>query len=342
MKHFKTASLLSLFVVIIGLSFVISPVYAEQKPIELTYSNFFPAPHKNAILSVEWGKEVEKRTNGRVKVTVFPGGTLTPAAQCYDGVVKGLSDIGLSVLGYTRGRFPLTEVIDLPLGYRNALEATKLINIYYKKFKPKEFDDVKVMYLHAHGPGILHTKKPVEKLEDLKGVKISCHGLSAKVVSALGGVPVAMPMPERYDAIQKGVAEGGVFPEESLKGWKLAEVVNYTTQNFGSAYTTGFFVVMNKDKWASLPPDIQKIIEGINEEWIVKTGEGWDEIDKIGYEVAAAKGIKTIALSKEEDARWHQKVEPILADYVKTMTEKKLPGGEALTFCQEELKKLQK
>jgi len=342
MKQFKTVSLLSLFVVVIGLSFVISPVYAEQKPIELTYSNFFPAPHKNAILSVEWGKEVEKRTNGRVKVTVFPGGTLTPAAQCYDGVVKGLSDVGLSVLGYTRGRFPLTEVIDLPLGYRNALEATKLINIYYKKFKPKEFDDVKVMYLHAHGPGILHTKKPVEKLEDIKGMKISCHGLSAKVVSALGAVPVAMPMPERYDAIQKGVAEGGMFPEESLKGWKLAEVVNYTTQDFGAAYTTGFFVVMNKDKWASLPPDIQKIIEGINEEWIVKTGEGWDEIDKEGYALAAAKGIKTIALSKEEDARWHEKVKPILADYVKTMTEKKLPGGEALTFCQEELKKLQK
>jgi len=341
MKQWKMASLfLPLFV--IGLSFIISPAYAQQKPIELTYSNFFPAPHKNAILSVEWGKEVEKRTNGRVKVTVFPGGTLTPAAQCYDGVVKGLSDVGLSVLGYTRGRFPLTEVIDLPLGYRNGLEATKLINLYYKKFKPKELDDVKVMYLHAHGPGILHTKKPVATLEELKGLKISCHGLSAKIVAALGAVPVAMPMPDRYDAIQKGVAEGGMFPEEALKGWKLAEVVNDTTQNFGSAYTTGFFVVMNKEKWASLPPDIQKIIEKINDEWILKTGQAWDEIDKIGYDLAAAKGIKTITLSKAEDERWHKQVQPILDDYVKAMNEKKLPGAEALKFCQEELKKLQK
>ena len=104
--------------------------------------------------------------------------------------------------------------------------------------------------------------------------------LSAKIVQALGAVPVAMPMPERYDAIQKGVAEGGVFPLEALKGWKLAEVVNSTTLNYGSAYTTGFFVVMNKEKWASLPADVQKIIEEINEEWIVKTGQGWDEIDQ--------------------------------------------------------------
>jgi TRAP-type C4-dicarboxylate transport system substrate-binding protein len=327
---------------LVGFMLSTSPVFGQAKPIELTYSNFFPAPHKNAVLSVEWGKEVEKRTNGRVKVTVFPGGTLTPAAQCYDGVVKGLSDVGLSVLGYTRGRFPLTEVIDLPLGYRNGLEATKLINLYFKKFKPKEFDDVKVMFLHAHGPGILHTKKPVATLEELKGLKIACHGLSAKIVQALGAVPVAMPMPERYDAIQKGVAEGGVFPLEALKGWKLAEVVNSTTLNYGSAYTTGFFVVMNKEKWASLPADVQKIIEEINEEYIVKVGQGWDEIDKEGMDLAISRGIKAIALPQAEDDRWHKLVQPVLDDYVKAMKEKNLPGEEALKFCQEELKKLQK
>ncbi len=339
MRHWKLASLfLCLFV--IGFSFSTSPAFG-QKAIELKYSNFFPAPHKNAVLSVEWGKEIEKRTNGRVKVTVFPGGTLTPAAQCYDGVVKGISDVGLSVLGYTRGKFPLTEVIDLPLDYKTGLAATRLINLYLKKFQPKEFNEVKVMYLHAHGPGIIHTKKPVEKLEDLKGVKITCHGLSAKIVGALGAVPVAMPMPERYDALQKGVAEGCVNPMEALKGWKLGEVVKYTTQNFGSAYTTGFFVVMNKDKWNSIPPDAQKIIEQINQEWVEKTGKGWDEIDKEGYDVAAARGNKVIALAKAEDERWHKLMTPILDEYVKNMKDKGLPGNEALKFCLEELKKLQ-
>ncbi|MFN3534873.1 MAG: TRAP transporter substrate-binding protein, partial [Desulfatiglandales bacterium] len=228
------------------------------------------------------------------------------------------------------------------LGYKSGYEATMVANLYYKKFQPKELEDVKVMYLHAHGPGILHTKKPVSKLEDLKGLKIACHGLSAKIVEALGAVPVAMPMPERYDALKKGVAEGGVFPVEALKGWKLGEVVSNTIQNFGSAYTTGFFVVMNKDKWNKLPPDIQKIIEQLNEEWIVKTGNAWDEIDKEGYEFAKTQGVKVSQLTPEEDARWAEKVKPILDGYVKAMKEKGLPGEEALKFCMEELKKLQK
>jgi TRAP-type C4-dicarboxylate transport system substrate-binding protein len=310
-------------------------------PIKLNYSIFFPAPHKNTVLATEWAQEIDKRTNGAVKITMFPGGTLTPADKCYDGVVKGISDIGMSVLGYTRGKFPLTEVIDLPLGYKNGLAATKLINIYYKKFQPQEFNDVQVMYFHAHGPGILHTKTPIKNLDDLKGVKITCHGLSAKVVGALGATPVAMPMPERYDAIQKGVAEGVVAPIEALKGWKLGEVIKSTTENYGSAYSTGFFVVMNKEKWNSLPPDVQKVIEAVNVEWIEKTGKGWDEIDKEGREFTLARGNQIIALSKEEDEKWAKLVRPILDEYAANMKAKNLPGEEAVKFCQEELKKLQ-
>lgn len=314
---------------------------AEAKPIELTYSIFFPAPHKNTVLATQWAEEINKRTNGRVKITMFPGGTLTPADKCYDGVVKGLSDIGMSVVSYTRGRFPLTEVIDLPLGYKNGLAATKLVNAYYKKFKPKEFDDTKVMYLHAHGPGILHTKKPVQKLEDLKGMKIRSTGTVAKIVAALGATPVAMPMPETYDALQKGIAEGVMCPVEALEGWKLGEVIKSTTLNYGSAYTIAFFVVMNKERWNSLPPDIQKIIEQVNEEWIEKTGKSWDEIDTSGMQFTKKLGNQVIQLSKEEDERWVKAVKPVFDDYVKSMKEKGLPGEEALKFCLEELKKLQ-
>ena len=325
---------------VVGFCFVTSSAWSA--PIELKYSNFFPAPHKNAILSVEWGKEIEKRTNGAVKVTVFPGGTLTPAAQCYDGVVKGLSDVGLSVLAYTRGRFPLSEVLDLPLGYKSGYAATKLVNEFLKKFQPEEFRDVKVMYFHAHGPGIFHTKTPVTKLEELKGMKITCHGLSAKVVGALGGTAVGMPMPERYDAIQKGVAEGVVAPIEALKGWKLGEVVKSTTQNFGSAYTTAFFVAMSLEKWKSLPPDVQKAIEAVNVEWIEKTGKAWDEIDKEGADFTIARGNKIISLSKEEDAKWAKLVRPLLDEYVTNMKAKNLPGDEALKFCLEKLAEIQK
>lgn len=310
---------------------------------KLTYSIFFPAVHRHTILATEWAKEIEKRSGGKVQITMFPGGTLTKGDVCYDGVVRGISDIGMSVMGYTRGKFPLSEVIDLPLGYKTGYGATMVINEFYKKFRPKEYDEVKVMYFHAHGPGILHTaKRPVTKLEELKGMKIRSHGLSAKIVAALGAVPVAMPMGETYDALRTGVTEGVMAPIETLKGWKLGEVVRFTTQNFGSAYSTGFFVVMNKDKWAALPPDIQKIIEAVNEEWIEKTGKAWDEIDREGTEVAAARGNKILTLTPEEDRRWNELVRPIYDEYVKGMRERGLPGEAALKFVLEQLTRVQK
>ena len=186
-KHWGVSLVLVAFMA--GLLFGAVPVVsAQDKVITLNYANFFPAPSPHSALAEQWGKEIEKRTNGKVKITFFHGGTLAPAAQIYDSTVQGIADMGFSVLAYTRGKFPLTEVIDIPLGLKTGVTATKLINAYYKKFQPKEFDEVKVLYLHAHGPGLIHTtKKPVQKLEDLKGLKLRATGLSAKIVTSPGG-----------------------------------------------------------------------------------------------------------------------------------------------------------
>jgi TRAP-type C4-dicarboxylate transport system substrate-binding protein len=330
-------------VLFLSVCFVSFPGFsAAQKVITMNYSNFFPAPHKHSIIAEQWCKEIEKRTNGRIKIAYFPGGTLTPAAQIYDGVVKGISDIGFSCFAYTRGKFPLTEVIDLPIGLKDGTTATRLINEYYKKFKPKEIDEVKVMYLHAHGPGMLHTKKPVNKLEDLKGMKIRATGLASKIVTALGGSPVGTTMPETYDALRTGVAEGAMAPFEALQGFKWGEVINSSTVAYGSGYSTGMFIVMNKNKWNSLPPDIQKVFTEVNEEWIEKQARAWDEIEKEGIDFTQKRGNKIIRLTKEEDARWAATVKPIVDEYVKTTKAKGLPGDEALKFCLDYLKANQK
>ena len=319
---------------------IFTPAASGQTPIKMNYSVFFPAPHVHSVLAVEWGKELEKRTNGRVKVDVLPGGTLTPADKCYDGVEKGISDLGMSVFAYTRGKFPLTEVIDLPLGIKSGVAATRLINDYYRAFKPKELDGVKVMFLHAHGPGLLHSKTAVNKLEDLKGMKVRCTGLATKIVAALGGIPVAMPMGETYDALSRGVVDASMAPQESLNTWNWGEVVKFTTEDFGASYSTGMFVVMNKERWNSLPPDIQKTIEILNEEWIEKSGKGWDEIDKAGREATLKLGNKIISLSKEENERWAKMVRPLLDDYVNNMKSKGLPGDQTLKFALDRLKSL--
>ncbi len=340
MKHWRLATLV-LGLWIVASLFVCSMVFGQAKPIDLFYSNVYPAPHKMCMSAVEWGKEIEKRTNGRVKVTMFPGGTLTPGDKCYDGVVKGLSHVGMSVFSYTVGKFPLLEVIDLPLGYKSGAVATAVTNEFYAKFKPKELDEVKVMFLMGIAPSRIHTKKPVNKLEDLKGMKIRATGTVARIAAALGATPVAMPMPDTYDALSRGVVEGVICPIEALEGWRLGEVVKYTTQNTSTTNSIAQFVVMNKGTWNSLPADVQNIIEKINEEWIPKMGALWDEIDKSGLEFVNKRGHKIISFPAEEQERWMKAVRPLLDDYVNRMKAKGLPGDEALKFCLERLKALQ-
>lgn len=330
----KKKIFLFFLVAAIGTVFMtVAPLQSQAAPIKLTYSNFFPPSHIQAKLADSWCKEIEKRTDGRVKIEHYPGQTLTKAKQVYDGVVEGLSDIGFCLFGYNRGRFTLMEVVDLPLGYPSGKVATMVANDVYNKFKPKELSDVQVMYLHAHGPGLLHTRKvAVKTLADNKGLRIRSHGTTAKVVKALGGTPITMPMPELYQALQKGVVDGALYPIEVNKGWRMAEVVDYCTLDLGIANTSTFYVVMNKDKWSALPADIKKIIEQINKEWIPKHGEAWNSSDEEGRKYMLAKGRKFITLPDAEMAKWKKVVHPVLGEYVKAAKAKGVPAQEALDY----------
>ncbi len=298
-----------------------SPAAAAAQ--NLTFSIFFPPTHDQAVAAFDFAKEIEKRTNGQVKITPFPGGTLTKAPQVYDGVVTGISDMGNSCFAYTRGRFPVSAALDLPIGYPNGKVASQVAHQFVKEVDPPELQDVKVLYVHAHGPGLLHTQKPVRSLEDLKGMKIRATGLSAKVVEALGAVPVAMSQPETYEALQKGVVEGTLGPIEVLKGWKQGEVIKYTTECFDIGYTTAMFVVMNRKAWDALPADVQQVIDAVSEEWVAVHGEQWDKADQDGRAFTESLGNELISLSPEESARWREAVEPVIDEYMKTT-----PGGE--------------
>ena len=297
-----------------------------EKPIELSYSNFFPATHGNSLAAESWIAEIEKRTGGRVKIAYYPGGTLTPAPQCYDGVVKGISDIGMTALAYTRGRFPLMEGVDLPLGYTSGTVATKVANDIYQTFKPEELADTHALFFHAHGPGLLHTKTPVSSLDDLKGMKIRCTGLAAKIVEALGGTPVAMGQGETYEALQKGTVSGTFGPIEVLKGWKQGEVIKYTTDTSRIGYTTVMWVGMNQEKWDSLPGDIQEIFTEVSEEWIDVHAKVWDDADIAGREFTLSLGNEIINLSEEEAELWVEAVETLPGQFTSNMEGQNLPG----------------
>jgi TRAP-type C4-dicarboxylate transport system substrate-binding protein len=315
---------------------------AQAATTQLTYSIFFPSTHGQAKAGESWAQEIEKATNGQVKINVLAGGTLTPADQCFDGVVKGISDIGMSVFAYTRGRFPMIEVLDLPMGYPNGRVATRVANEFYKKFTPKELEGVKLLYLHAHGPGLLHTKTPVTTVEQLKGMKIRSTGLSAKIVQALGAVPVAMPQGQTYESLQKGVVEGTFAPIETLKGWKQAEVIKSTTDCSGIGYTTAMFVVMNLKKWSALPADVRKVMEEVSSRWIDVHGKAWDQLDQEGREYSLSLGNKIVSLSADENARWQKAVRPIIDEYIKEVSAKGLPAEKAVTEVENLIKQYSK
>ncbi len=307
--------------------------------IKLSYSIFFPPTHVQCITATNWANEIQKRSGGRVQITIYPAGSLTKADQCYEGVIKGISDLGMSCFAYTRGRFPLMEGLDLPLGYPNGMTATRIANEMSRKYQPAELADVKMLYVHAHGPGILASKKSVKTLADLKGMKVRATGLSAKIVESLGGTPVAMSQPETYEALSKGVVEATLCPIETLKGWKQGEAIEYVVDSSAIGYTTAMFVVMNKEKWAKLPADVQKVFTDVSQEWIAKHGQAWDQADRDGREFVTQLKRQFITLPEAEQQQWKAAVKPILDSYVAKSKEKNLPGDALLADMQAEIAK---
>jgi TRAP-type C4-dicarboxylate transport system substrate-binding protein len=314
------------------------PLAAQQKVVKLRYSMIWPATHPISLLNKAWGDDVEKATEGRVTVTTFPGNTLSPPMQVYDNVVKGIIDVGGCLLAYAPGRLPLSEVLQQPLGYKNGYQATKLANAYYDKFKPKEFDEVKVMYLHGAAPGFIMTKKAVNSIREVKGLRIKANAENADLVVNLGASPVTMPVSEAYDSLQRGVIDGTLFPIEALQGYKVGEVLKTVIEDYNSSYMTSFYVIMNKDKWNSISPADQKAIEKINQDYIEKQGKLWIELDTKAKEWAIGKGVKFIVDTPADQQYVLDQMKPIWKKYVDMAKGKGLPGDEALKFCQDYLK----
>jgi TRAP-type C4-dicarboxylate transport system substrate-binding protein len=298
--------------------------------IELTYSNFFPPSHFHSVLVDQFCQEIEERTDGWVKITHYPGGSLTPAPGVYDGVVEGISDIGMSVLAYTMGRFPATELVDLPHGYPSGWVATKSANDYYEEFKPEEFNDVHVLYFHAHGPGtILTTDKAVRTLEDMKGLVLRSTGVGAKIAEALGATGYAASQGEAYELMSKGVIDGSVTPPEVLKGWKQAEIVKYLTTCYDVGYTANMFVVMNKDKWESLPGKYQKVFNEVSQEWSEKHAKVWSYYDKVALDYFLTfDGREVIELPPAEMERWVAAAKVVKDTYMSEKGDAGLPVSD--------------
>jgi len=330
-------ALLSLSVVFISGCGQTTKTATNEPVVELKLAHFFPATHPaETDLIQPWGQAIEDATDGRVKITSYPAQTLSQADAVYDGVISGISDVGLSCFSYTRGSFPVLEVFELPgITYANSKVASKVAWEGIKQLNPQEVQDTKLLMVFTTGPGDLYTKVPVRGLDDLQGLELRATGLSAKTLEVLGATPVAMAQSEAYESLAKGVVKGNLGPVEVLEGWKQAEVTEYLTMT-PFLYNTLFFITMNLDQWNALDPQDQAAVESVSEKFFEETAmDLWDKQNESALKYAVdEKGMEVINLTQEEQDKWISLVKPIQDEYVAQMNKNGQPGQEILDLVK--------
>jgi len=315
--------------------------YSAAAVIKLKFANYFPPAHMNSVMMGKFCEELNKKLAGKVEITQYTGGTLLTAPRMAAGVVSGIADIGLSNCSYTRGRFPMMEIMELPLGFPSSWIATHTINDFYNKFKPKDFDTYHVLMLSTSPINVIQTlNKPVNTLEQLKGLKLRGTGRLGDIVKALGATPIPIETPDLYDSLKRSVIEGALIPLETLKGFNTGEVLKYVTASWkvGSAYA--FYVVMNKRKWDSLPPDVQKVITDYCKEFTERWAVEWNNIDIEGREFFIKNGGQVIPLSDAESASWIKASRPVIDDFKKDLVSRGYKANEVdswLSYIQERI-----
>jgi TRAP-type C4-dicarboxylate transport system substrate-binding protein len=320
------AFVLAVFFFLGGTSFP-SPAQAQQ--IKLTYANFPPTKTFPCVQMERWKQEVEKRTAGKVLVQTFPGGTLLPAKNIFDGVISGAADIGNLAMSYQPGRFPVSEAIDLPLGFTSSRAASLALYDLIEKYNPKEFEKVKIITLFTCPPADFMTTKPVRTLKDLAGMELRVAGTGADIVKRLGGIPIAMPQSETPEALQKGVVKGVVSSMEILKDFNFASYCPYATE--ANLFVVTFAVVMNKDKWNALPEDVKKVIDDLRKEQALWTGTYVDDHVKEALTWSKQKyNHQVFQLSATDQAEIAKTIKPMIDAYVKKVTAAGLPGEQIL------------
>jgi TRAP-type C4-dicarboxylate transport system substrate-binding protein len=306
----------------------IDKAYSADKVINLKIANFFPAVSKQSKITQEFSEELQRRSGGRIKVQHFAAGSLLTAPGMYKGIETGIADIGYSHIYYTTGRMPVCESIGLPLGTTSGWVSGHMAFDFYQQFKPKEWDNVKLLALHGNAPNLIISKKPAEKLEDLKGVTIRATGVVGDTLKALGGNPAPTPMMEVYDAIAKGVVDGVFAPYETLRTFRFAEVTKYVIACWQTGPNSPFYLAMNKNSYNKLPRELQSLVDVMSGEYQERYALIWNEIELEGKAFGATKGVKFIELSDQEAARWQKAVEPVITDYIKTMVGKGFSESE--------------
>ncbi len=284
-----------------------------QTKIELKLSHFSPSTHGIHTDFIEpWARELEQRTKGRVQIKIFDGASrLGNPARQLEQVLAGAVDIAHGMQGASPGRFPRTEIIEMPFLTENADVATRILwTMYPKQFK-EEYAGVKVLALHAHNGGLIHTRdKKVARMQDLKGLRLRSPSTAInKMLSLLGATPVGMPPGQVFINLKGGLIDGALFPWDGARAYRIDEVAKYHLD--ARAYTLPYYFVMNRRKYQALPAEVRKAIdETSGDALIAHFAAWWNKWDQAGVEMAKKRGNLVTPLNAAERERWAGAVLP--------------------------------
>ncbi len=317
---------------IAALSAGIGPAPAVAQEVTLKLHQFLPAQANvpKLILDV-WADKVEQDSDGRIKIDRFPSMQLGGRPpELMDQAIDGVADIVWTVVGYTPGRFPSTEVFELPFMMTNARAMSRAYwEMFDKHWKDTEFKDVHILGTWVHGPGLIHSNKPVRTPDDLQGLKIRGGSRSINaLLTKLGATPVGMPVPAVPEGLSKGVIDGTTIPWEVTGALKVPELVSNHTEFTGNAlYVLTFVLAMNKEKYDSLPDDLKKVIDDNSGlEFSVFAGGTQADSDGPARQLAADRGNNIITLNEAETAIWRDASQPIYDEWVTDMNSKGIDG----------------
>lgn len=349
MKHFSLKSLaFAGALTVAGLMAAAGGSLAQE--VTLRLHQFLPA-QANVPKHVldPWADKVEKDSGGRIKIERYPAMQLGgKPPELIDQAIDGTVDIVWTLPGSTPGRFPSTEVFELPFMMTNAEAASRAYwDIFNSKMKDTEFKDVHIIAAWVHGPGLIHSREPVTKLDDMKGKKLRAPTrVINKLLGQLGATPVGMPVPAITENLSKGVIDGAVIPWEVTTALKVAELVKNHTEFGGdhALYTTTFVLAMNKARYDALPDDLKKVIDdNSGQDVSALFGKTQQEYDAPGRKVAVDGGNNIIELTAADVEAWKTSAQPVIDNWVAEMKDKGVDGqallDEARTLIDKYTKK---
>ncbi|PKP75367.1 MAG: C4-dicarboxylate ABC transporter [Alphaproteobacteria bacterium HGW-Alphaproteobacteria-6] len=305
---------------------------ALAQEVTLKLHQFLPAQANVPKLVLDvWADNVERDSGGRIKVDRFPSMQLggTPP-ELIDQAIDGIADVVWTVVGYTPGRFPSTEVFELPFMVADARAASSAYwQMFERHMKDTEFSDVHILATWVHGPGMFHTNRPVRHPADLQGMKIRGGSrMVNQLLELVGATPVGMPVPAVSEGLSKGVIDGATIPWEVTTALKVPELVHNHTEFEGtSLYVLTFVLAMNKAVYDGLPDDLRAVIDqNSGLEFSIFAGGTQADADGPARQVAVDLGNTIVTVPAAETAEWRTLVEPIYANWVAEMQGKGIDG----------------